>query len=80
MAKMNGFDPNASVDPATVTVKTPGSGGYAGAGTGTYVEVDVSKTGSDFLSVFLQSFGHQAYSFGTRGRGRRIDRPNLRMP
>jgi hypothetical protein len=41
MAKLNGFDPSASVNPATVTIKAPTVGNYAGAPS--YLEVDVSK-------------------------------------
>ena len=51
MARMNGFDPSASVNPATVTLKTPTSGNYSGAST--YIEADVSKPiPTFFLSVF----------------------------
>jgi hypothetical protein len=51
MAKLNGFDPGASVNPATVTLKTPISGNYSGSST--YIEADVSKPiPTFFLSVF----------------------------
>jgi LysM repeat protein len=51
MAKMNGFDTQATINPATVTVKTPSTGNYAGSSS--YVEVDVSKpVPTFFLSVF----------------------------
>lgn len=51
MARLNGFDPSASVNPAIVTLKTPTSGSYAGGAT--YIEADVSKPiPTFFLSVF----------------------------
>ena len=51
MAKMNGFDPNASLNPATVTLKAPTSGSYTGSSS--YIEADVSKPiPTFFLSVF----------------------------
>jgi Flp pilus assembly protein TadG len=52
MAKLNGFDPNASVNPATVTPPfTPTHGNYANAGA--YVEVDVSKPVPTFFLGLL---------------------------
>lgn len=51
MARMNGFDPAASVNPATVTLKTPTTGNYAGSGG--YLEADISKPiPTFFLSMF----------------------------
>jgi Flp pilus assembly protein TadG len=51
MARMNGFDPGASLNPATVTLKTPTTGNYSGSAS--FVEADVSKPiPTFFLSVF----------------------------
>jgi Flp pilus assembly protein TadG len=51
MAKINGFDPGASSNPATVTLKTPTTGNYAGSSS--YIEADVSKPiPTFFLGVF----------------------------
>jgi hypothetical protein len=51
MARMNGFDPSAPVNPATVTLKTPTAGNYSGGSS--YTEADVSKPVSTFfISVF----------------------------
>jgi Flp pilus assembly protein TadG len=54
MAKMNGFDPSASVNPATVGLKTPTTGNYSGSAS--FIEADVSKPiPTFFLSVFNRS-------------------------
>ncbi len=54
MARMNGFDPGASLNPATVTLKTPTTGNYSGSSS--YLEADVSKPiPTFFLSVFNRS-------------------------
>lgn len=51
MAKTNGFDPGASINPATVTLKTPTTGNYSGSSS--YIEADVSKPiPTFFLGVF----------------------------
>ena len=51
MAKINGFDPGATSNPATVTLKTPTVGNYAGSSS--YIEADVSKPiPTFFLGVF----------------------------
>lgn len=51
MARLNGFDTNASTNPATVTIKTPTTGNYSGAST--YIEADVSQpVPTFFISVF----------------------------
>ncbi len=63
MAKVNGFDPTASVNPATVTLKTPTSGSYAGSGT--YIEADVSRPIPTF---FLSAFDRKATSLNVSGR------------
>ena len=49
MARLNGFDPSASVNPAIVTLKTPTSGSYAGGAT--YIEADVSKPIPTFFPI-----------------------------
>jgi Flp pilus assembly protein TadG len=52
MAKLNGFDPGASVNPATVNISsTPASGNYANASG--YLEVDVSKPVPTFFLGLL---------------------------
>jgi len=54
MAKMNGFDPAASENPATVGLKTPTTGNYSGSAS--FIEADVSKPiPTFFLSVFNRS-------------------------
>jgi Flp pilus assembly protein TadG len=53
MAKLNGFDPNASSNPATVTVGTPTTGNYANS-TSTYVEADVTKPIPTFFLNFFR--------------------------
>jgi len=55
MAKMNGFDPNAAVNPATVTLKAPTSGNFSGSSS--YLEADVSKPIPTF---FLSAFDRNA--------------------
>jgi Flp pilus assembly protein TadG len=42
MAKANGFDPNATLNPATVTLSSPSSGNYSGSST--YIQAVVSKS------------------------------------
>jgi len=63
MARMNGFDPSASSNPATVTLKTPNTGNYSG--TSTYIEADVSKPIPTF---FLSAFEHNATSMNISAR------------
>ncbi len=63
MARMNGFDPSASVNPATVTLKTPTGGNYSGAST--YIEADVSRPVPTF---FLSVFEHQSTSMTIAAR------------
>ncbi|MGA9585774.1 MAG: pilus assembly protein TadG-related protein [Terracidiphilus sp.] len=63
MARMNGFDPAASVNPATVTLKTPTAGNYSGGST--YIEADVSKPIPTF---FLSAFDHNATSMTISAR------------
>ena len=51
MARMNGFDPGASLNPATVTLKTPdGTGNYSGIGE-FFVEADVLQAYPNVLSL-----------------------------
>ncbi len=63
MAKINGFDPGASVNPATVMLMTPTTGSYAGAST--YIEADVSKPVPTF---FLAAFDRQATNVSVSAR------------
>jgi hypothetical protein len=63
MARMNGFDPAASSNPATVTLKSPSSGNYSG--TSTYIEADVSKPIPTF---FLSAFQHNSISMTISAR------------
>jgi len=63
MAKMNGFDPGASINPATVTLKTPTTGNYVGGST--YIEADVSKPVPTF---FLSAFKHNATNLNISAR------------
>jgi Flp pilus assembly protein TadG len=63
MAKMNGFDPGASVNPATVTLTTPTAGNYAGSSS--YIEADVSKPVPTF---FLAVFDRQATNVNVTAR------------
>jgi hypothetical protein len=51
IAKLNGFDTTLNKDPATVTLRTPTSGSYAGSST--YVEAIVAKP---VPTVFLSAF------------------------
>ena len=51
MAKMNGFDPGATNNPAIVNLSTPTSGNYSGAST--YIQVTVSKPISTFFLGLL---------------------------
>ncbi len=51
MAKLNGFDPAANTNPATVTLATPTSGSYSGSAS--FIEAMVSKPiPTFFLGVF----------------------------
>ncbi|HMG87277.1 MAG TPA: pilus assembly protein TadG-related protein [Terracidiphilus sp.] len=63
MAKMNGFDPAASVNAATVTLKTPTTGNYSGSAS--FIEADVSKLIPTF---FLSSFNRSASSMKVSAR------------
>ena len=63
MAKMNGFDPAASKNPATVTLSTPTTGNYAGSAS--YVQAIVSKP---FPTFFLGAFGRSNTLFGVSAR------------
>lgn len=51
MAKLNGFDPSASTNPATVTLSVPTSGDFAGSSN--YIQAAVSKPVS---TIFLSAF------------------------
>lgn len=63
LAKMNGFDPGATVNPATVTLRTPTAGNYAGSSS--YIEADVSKPVPTF---FLAVFDRQATNLTVSAR------------
>ena len=52
-AKKHGFNPNASKNAATVNLKTPTTGNYAG--NSGYIEVDISQPIS---TLFLSAFSH----------------------
>jgi Flp pilus assembly protein TadG len=51
--KRHGFNPHATRNPASVTIKTPTTGNYAG--NSSYIEVDVSQPVS---TLFLNAFSH----------------------
>lgn len=51
MAKVNGFDPGATINPATVTLSTPSSGNYSGSST--YIQAVVSKPVPTFFLGIL---------------------------
>lgn len=51
MAKANGFDPGATVNPATVTLSTPASGNYSGSAS--YIQAVVSKPVPTFFLGML---------------------------
>lgn len=51
MAKLNGFDPGASVNPATVTLSTPSSGNYSGSSS--YIRATVSRPVPTFFMAFF---------------------------
>ncbi|MGB6191580.1 MAG: pilus assembly protein TadG-related protein [Terracidiphilus sp.] len=53
MAAANGFDPSASINPATVTLKTPTSGSYSGSAS--YIEADVSRPIPTFFFGLLNA-------------------------
>jgi hypothetical protein len=63
MARLNGFDPSASVNPARVTLKTPTAGNYSG--TSTFIEADVSKPVPTF---FLSAFSHASTTMNISAR------------
>jgi hypothetical protein len=63
MAKMNGFDPGASLNPATVTLKTPTAGNFSGSSN--FIEADVSRPIPTF---FLSAFSHKASSLNVSAR------------
>jgi len=63
MAKMNGFDPGATVNPATVTLSSPNSGNYSGSAT--YIQAVVSKPIPTF---FLGAFNGSATSLTVSAR------------
>ncbi len=63
LAKMNGFDPGATVNPATVTLRTPSVGNYAGSSS--YIEADVSKPVPTF---FLAAFDRNATNLTVAAR------------
>lgn len=63
MAKMNGFDPNATINPATVTLTTPSTGNYSGAST--YIQAVVSKPVPTF---FMGAFNSSASSLTISAR------------
>ncbi|WP_348264683.1 pilus assembly protein TadG-related protein [Telmatobacter sp. DSM 110680] len=63
MARINGFDPNATINPATVTLRTPTSGNYSASSS--YIEADVSKPIPTF---FLSEFEHSATSVTVAAR------------
>ncbi len=63
MSKMNGFDPAASINPATVTLKTPTTGNYSGSSS--FIEADVSRPIPTF---FLSAFRHGASSMTVSAR------------
>ncbi len=52
-AKRHGFNPHASKNPASVNIKTPTTGNYAG--NSSYIEVDISQPVS---TLFLGAFSH----------------------
>jgi Flp pilus assembly protein TadG len=58
IAAMNGFDPNATTNPATVTISAPTAGNYASSSSGTpsWVQATVSKPVPTF---FLAAFNRQ---------------------
>ena len=63
MAKLNGFDPGAATNPATVTLSIPSTGSYAGSTS--YVEADVSKPVS---TIFLSAFKGRATALTVAAR------------
>lgn len=54
-AKRHGFNPHANKNPATVNIKTPTTGNYAG--NSAYIEVDISQA---VPTIFLGGFNHMA--------------------
>jgi hypothetical protein len=63
MAKANGFDPGATINPATVALSTPSNGNYSGAST--YIQVVVSKPSPTF---FLGMLDHTGAAIPVSGR------------
>jgi hypothetical protein len=63
MAKMNGFDPAAPLNPATVTLKSPTTGSFSGSSG--FIEADVSRPIPTF---FLSAFSHGATSMSVSAR------------
>lgn len=55
MAKANGFDPGATINPATVTLSTPSSGNYSGSST--YIQAVVSKPVPTFFLGMVDRAG-----------------------
>jgi hypothetical protein len=54
MATLNGFDPSASTNPATVTASTPASGNFTGSA---YAQITVSKPiPTGFMAAFSSRF------------------------
>lgn len=63
MAKLNGFDPGATINPATVTLSTPTTGNYAGSSS--YIQAVVSKPEPTF---FIGMADHSAGSVTVTAR------------
>jgi Flp pilus assembly protein TadG len=63
MARLNGFDPAAATNPATVTLSIPSSGNYSGSTN--YIEADVSKP---VPGIFLNAFKGGATTFTVGAR------------
>ncbi len=78
MAKLNGFDPGASINPATVTLSTPSGGSYTGSSS--YVQAVVSKPiPTFFLAAVAPSIATMTISSAGSGR-RRAKQSHLRVP
>ena len=63
MAKLNGFDPAANTNPATVTLSAPTTGNYSGSAS--YIQVVVSKPVPTF---FFGAFNHTNASVNVSAR------------
>ncbi len=74
---MNGFDPGASLNPATVTLKTPTAAIIRGRQT--YIEADVSKPIPTFFLSAFESQSKQLERFCPGGGRRRNDQPDLHL-